>query len=29
MTEKTLKFNNVIFNKNKFQRSKELIDFCQ
>ena len=26
MSEKTLKFNNIIFNKNKFHRSKEPIN---
>ena len=26
MSEKTLKFNNIILNKKKFRRSKELID---
>ena len=26
MSEKTLKFNNIIFNKKKFYRSKEPID---
>ena len=26
MSEKTLKFNNIILNKKKFHRSKELID---
>ena len=29
MSEKTLKFNNIILNKKNFHKSKEPIDFCQ
>ena len=29
MSEKTLKFNNIILNKKTFHRSKEPLTYCQ
>ena len=29
MSEKTLKFNNIILNKKKFHRSKNQLTYCQ
>ena len=29
MSEKTLKFNNIILNKKKFHKSKEPITYCK